>query len=99
MRKFKMIAWIVAYFIVIALQPIDSKDSVCSARPLDQPLAYQDGDFIIVGIFNIGKVKYIYDEKLNVTVESCSHESTSLWRIQNALSFRETVLAEQDRFR
>ena len=94
-----MIALTVAHLMLTILPLIDSKDTVCTTRPLDEPLASQDGDFLMVGIFNIGKLKNIFDKELNATVESCSYEGVRLWGIQKALAFREAVLGEQERFR
>lgn len=37
--------------------PLSKEAPSCDVKSLDEPLAYLDGDYIIAGIFNIGKLR------------------------------------------
>ena len=81
-------------------------NAICAKNDLDEPIAEQDGDYIIAGVFNLGEVRTREevgeDGKLK-NVNYCSYESRLekqlIYNVQRALQLRKTIQMEQERFR
>ena len=94
-------------FLVVSLFfPLSSGhllNSTCSPdRSVDEPIAHQEGDYIVAAIFQIGqyKVEKKVDEAGTMQeVEYCSYSDPGFYRLQKALIFRQTMKVEIDRFR
>ena len=73
----------------------------CFSRPLDEPVAYLDADYIIAGLFNIGRLREGTEEINNVTYkyEYCSYSSIHVYSPQKALTLRREVLQARERFK
>ena len=56
-------------FGVYLLQLAVADDAVCYSQPLDEPIASRDGDFIIAGIFNIGRCPLKHSALPNTRVQ------------------------------
>ena len=70
-------------------------DKVCKVQYLDTPIASKDGDFIIGGLFQIGRLSYT----ANGTVQHCSYENIDEFYIQKAVVMRKLIEEESERFR
>ena len=73
---------------------VSSDDEVCKVQYLDTPIASKDGDFIIGGLFQIGRLSYT----ANGTVQHCSYEDIDEFNIQKAVVLRMLIEKESKRF-
>ena len=74
----------------------------CDTDEIDAPIAFQDGDYLVAGIFNIGTMKERQELSAAgsiVNVEYCSREEASVYGLQKALMLREIVEKYSDRFK
>ncbi|XP_063675480.1 metabotropic glutamate receptor 4-like [Bolinopsis microptera] len=71
---------------------------VCRVRHLDTPVAARDGDYIIGGMFQIGRLEYTsgYNGTL---VQHCSHKGMKEYNIQKAIVLRMVIDKENERFK
>eukprot|EP00116_Pleurobrachia_bachei_P007602 sb/3467864/ len=76
-------------------QSVGNTNKTCSSGSTDSILAAKDGDYILAGIFNIGKKRTV-----NGTKECVFESSTyySLSGLQRALAYRDTVLRASGEF-
>ena len=76
------------------------EEEVCTVRHLDAPIAEKDGDFIIAGMFQIGKLQYRSNKNgTQIPVQYCSYEESTEINIQKALTLRMLINRENDRFK
>ena len=71
-------------------------------RIVDEPLVHQEGDYILAAIFSMGQ--YTVEKRADETgtlreVEYCSYSNPDIYRVQKAIVFRRTMMAEMDRLR
>ena len=92
---------------VVLLVPIllcvhaDISTLKCGTEDIDAPIGFEDGDYLIAGIFNVGTMKErqeISDDGSMDTVEYCSRDGASVYSIQKALILREVVQRYTDKF-
>ena len=85
--------------LIFLLRALYSKET-CKIRDLDAPIAAQDGDFIIGGLFQIGEVQFTSGENGNQTPHQiCSYENSKEWGVQKALILRTLIDKENERFK
>ena len=93
-------AFLLVSFHLTALSQASS--ITCNTDDIDAPLAFQDGDYLMAGIFNIGTMKERQEISPTgevVNVEYCSREDTPLYGIQKALILREVVEKHSKKFK
>ena len=69
-------------------------EGLCSDGDLDEPLTYKEGNYIIAGVFGIGKLSVATNEseKWPVGTEYCDYEDTNVYGLQKAIALRKVVL-------
>ncbi|KAL5255597.1 hypothetical protein ACHWQZ_G010985 [Mnemiopsis leidyi] len=91
--------WYVVRSVVLLVSlilPVHSNSSIikCGTEDIDAPIGFQDGNYLIAGIFDVGRIKerqeISYDGSIDI-VEYCDRDGTSVYNIQKALIFREVV--------
>eukprot|EP00116_Pleurobrachia_bachei_P010890 sb/3471152/ len=70
-------------------QSVGNTNKTCSSGGTDSILASKDGDYILAGIFNIGKKRTVYNGKKECVFEPSTYYSLS--GLQRALAYRDTV--------
>ena len=88
--------------ISILLTTLSQATSItCDTEDFDTPIAFQDGDYLVAGIFNVGAVKERQEISATgsvVNVEYCDVEDARVYGLQKALMFREVVERYSDKF-
>ena len=65
-----------------------------------EPIEYLDGDYIVAGIFTIGKFTETGADNKTYPDGYCrSYTNDSFWSVQRGLAFKRTVLEERRRLR
>ncbi|KAL5257080.1 hypothetical protein ACHWQZ_G012117 [Mnemiopsis leidyi] len=75
-------------------------DAGCQVRNLDTPVAAQDGDFIIGGFFQIGRLEYssgLYGDQK--PFQLCSYRQSTQYNVQKAIILRKLIDKENERFK
>ena len=75
-------------------------DAGCQVRNLDTPVAAQDGDFIIGGFFQIGRLEYssgLYGDQK--PFQLCSYRQSTEYNVQKAIILRKLIDKENERFK
>ena len=74
--------------------------SACPGRRIGEPLEYQDGDYIVAGVFWIGQYVETGVDNDTCSADYCSNYTTaSFWSVQRALAFRRAMREERARLR
>ena len=76
------------FLFLLLLLPLTSSIILDRDTPSLTPLAYQDGDFLIGGIFNIGRQQD----------GACSYHKSTVYELQKGLLLRDIVEKYQGRF-
>ncbi|KAL5269811.1 hypothetical protein ACHWQZ_G003323 [Mnemiopsis leidyi] len=86
-------------FLIMLLRVLHCEEE-CQIRELDAPIAAQDGDFIIGGLFQVGEVQYTSSENRTVAPHRiCSYENSKEWNVQKAIVLRALIDKENKRFK
>ena len=87
-------------FILFSLLLAPGFGCVCSKRAVDDPIEYEDGDYIVGAVFFIGDFVKTGPENQTFPDGYCSTDAYfSFWNLQRALAFKRTMREEIARFR
>ena len=86
---------------LVSLPVINSQDGgVCKEQYIDRPIAAKDGDFIIGGMFQIGKLQNTSDKNgTQIPVYHCSYDKSREYSIQKAIVFRMLIDEANERLK
>ena len=87
-------------YLTLSLYLVSSVSAICPGRGIDEPIEFEDGDYLIAAIFHIGE--FVTTSPGNQTYPDgfcISDEKKSFWGFQRALAFRRTMQADRARLR
>lgn len=86
--------------LILTMCLIASISATCPGKSIDEPIEFEDGEYLIAAIFHMGKFVPTSSDNQTYPDGYCTDdEKSSFWALQRALAFRKAMQAERARLR